>query len=176
MREARTHWSLTNTPSHLQITTQKKDIFQSINSAPILLQAPPPGDLDIDTRISMAPTENYIQGGPIMYSDDDNYIRLTYGYFDGPKFEFGKEVNGKAEFIKVPAPRADSFYLRISKIGQNFSGYYSSDGNEWILIGKYLDTKSDIAGIGLTAFSSTASSAEIPADFDFFYVTCEDGC
>lgn len=175
IRETPTHWSLTSSPNYFHIVTQSKDIFQSGNTAPLLLQPPPLGDFDIVTRIAIAPSANYDQGGLIMYGNDDNYIRLTYGYFGGRKFEFGKEVNGKFESVSIPAPTGDNFHLRILKSGQNFSSYYSQDGSDWIIIGKYLDVKIAVSQIGLTAFSHP-SSIEISADFDFFHVTCVNDC
>lgn len=175
VREDQTHWSFKTSPGYLQILTQQKDLWHTINTAPLLLQPLSTDDFEIVTKIVMAPNENYQQGGLILYGNDDNHFRLTYGYFDRRGFEFSKEINGQFESIILPAPSGDNFYLRISKSGENFSGYYSSDGSEWIIVGKYSDTKIAIAQIGLTAFGS-ASSTKTSVDFDFFHVTCGTDC
>ena len=172
IRETPTHWSLTTSPGYLRIITQRKDIWQSHNSAPLLLQPAPMGDFDIITKVTMSPTANYQQGGLVMYENDDNYIRLTYAYISGRKFEFGKEVGGVFQKFQVPAPTDDSFYLRIVKSGQDFLGYYRQSGGDWVLIGEHSNVNISVSQIGLSAFNAQyVTHIEIPADFDFFRVT-----
>lgn len=156
--------------------TQPKDIWRGNNNAPLLLQTLPPsfGNVfDLTTRIAIAPVENHHQGGLVIYNDDDNYVRLTYAYIDGPRFEFAKETGGDFQPIQVPAPPdINDFHLRIGKLGTNYYGYYSQDGTNWTLIGMHQNVNISAIDIGLLAFNAmNVTTMEIPADFDYFRVT-----
>lgn len=135
IRETPTHWSLTANPGYLRIVTQRKDIFEATNTAPVLLQTSPAGDFEISTKLTMSPTVNYQQAGLVIYGDDDNYVRLTYGYWDGLRFEFGKEINAVMNSHWAGAPTGNTFYLKIVKLGNNYIGYYSQDNSSWVKIG-----------------------------------------
>ena len=169
VREDPTHWSLTALAGAAQIVTQAKDIVGATNTAPLLLQAAPPEDFDITTRMTLSPTQNYQQGGLVVYSDDDNYLRLTYGYMGGLHFEFGKEIGSSFTWQQHAVPPGSSFYLRIRKVGQTFTGAYSTDGSSWTDVAQYTSVPITIAKVGLLALSGT-TVPEIPADFDFFHV------
>src|SRR5688572_19393450 len=175
-REDPTCWSLTASPGYLRILTQRKDIWQNTNSAPLLLQSLQPfssEDFEIQTRIVITPTANYHQGGLIIYGDDDNYVRFTYAYIDGPRFEFAKEVGGIFQPIQVPAPSGiNDFHLRIAKVGMNYFAYYSQDGSNWIWIGAHMNVNISPLEVGLLAFNAVdVTSIQIPADFDYFRLT-----
>jgi hypothetical protein len=175
-REDTTHWSLTAFPGFLRIVTQRKDIWRSNNSAPLLMQSLQPFSSDglvIQTRIVIAPIANHHQGGLVIYANDDNYVRFTYAYIDGPKFEFAKEIGGNFQQFQVPAPSGiNDFHLRIVKFGMTYYGYYSQDGEHWILIGVHENVNISPSEIGLSAFNAEdVTSTEIPADFDYFRVT-----
>ncbi|HRW98085.1 MAG TPA: hypothetical protein P5280_01275 [Cyclobacteriaceae bacterium] len=180
VRETPTHWSLTAAPGFLRIITQRKDIWQSNNSAPLLLQSLQSSsgdDLEIQTRIVITPTANHHQGGLVFYSNDNNYVRLTYGYMGSLRFEFAKEIEGNFQPIQVPAPSdINDFYLRIVKLDTSYYGYYSQDGINWTFIGLHNNVNISPSEFGLLAFNSEdETSLEIPADFDYFRVTvpCE---
>ena len=172
-REDATHWSLTAAPGHLRIITQPTDIWRDTNNAPLLLRAISNSDFSIQTRIVMAPVENYHQGGLVIYQDDDNYVRFTYAYIDGPMFEFAKEIAGEFETIQVAAPPGvNAFHLRLVKRGTNYSAYYSQDGTNWTYIESHQNVTCSPSEVGVLAFNAVAVTPnEIPADFDYFRVT-----
>jgi len=173
VREVPDHWSLAPAPGYLRIITQVKDLFRSSNNAPVLLQSAPYGDFELTTRIVMMATSNCQQGGLIAYGDDDNYVRLTYGFICFQRnFELGKEVGGDFQAVAVPPPAGNSFYLRLVKAGQTYIGYYSQDGSTWTQIGMHAGVSITVSQVGLTAFNGVGQPLcpEIPADFDFFHV------
>ncbi|MBI4559075.1 MAG: carboxypeptidase regulatory-like domain-containing protein [Candidatus Hydrogenedentes bacterium] len=171
VRENPTHWSLTAVPGTLRIITESKDLWFFINDAPILLQPAPSGNFEISTRITTNPTESHQQGGLIMYNDDDNYLRLTYGFIAGAlRFEFGQEVAGVFSSVLLDAPGPGPYFLKIIKFEQDFIAYFSPDGTVWTLIGRHSAVPVAVKEIGLSAFNGTlAVVAEIPTDFDFFH-------
>jgi len=177
-REVPTHWSLTASQGFLRINTQPKDIYELSNNAPLLLQSLQPfssDDFEIQTRIIIEPTSNFHQGGLVFYDDDDNYVRFTYAYINGPTFEFAKEIDGNFQPIQISAPPGiNDFHLRIVKSGLNYSAYYSQDENNWIWIGTHLNVNISPLEVGLLAFNAVdVTSIEIPADFDYFRATTD---
>jgi regulation of enolase protein 1 (concanavalin A-like superfamily) len=174
-REDPTHWSLSAAPGFLRITTQQKDISGTENTAPLLLQSLAPyasQDFNLQTRVTITPTANSQQAGLIVYGDDDNYVKLTHGYLEGPTFDFTQEVAGAVQSIRVPAPKnANTFYLRILKLAKNYYAYYSANGSDWTVIGTHPNVNIPPLEVGLLAFNGAGeTNAEIPADFDSFRI------
>ncbi len=170
VREIPTHWSLTANPGYLRIITEPKDIWQQTNTAPLLLQAAPSDNYIIETKVYITPLYQHQQGGLVIYGNDDNYVRLTYGFFNWIGIEFGKEISGNFQSIVIDVPSRASYYLRIMKIGKSFSGYYSEDGNNWVLVVLHSGVNLTPSYIGLLAFHSPGGASETPADFDYFKV------
>jgi len=175
VREDPAHWSITDSPGYLRMVTGQNEIRESTNNSPLLLQSLEPfpdKDFVIQTHILLTPIENFQQGGLVIYADDDNYVRLTYGYMDGPAFEFAKELGGSFQAVQIPAPPGSTdFHLLLAKSGFIYSAYYSQDGNDWKWIGSYSIGKLSPLEVGLLAFNGLgATTMEIPADFDYFKV------
>lgn len=170
IREDPAKWSLTANPGYLRIITQRKDIWQHHNSAPIVLRPAGFPQYEIRTFVSITPTANYHQAGLVMYGDDNNYVRLTYGWINHPTFEFGAESGGVFRSKQITAPvHYNNIHLRIVKIGASYLAFYSSDGAEWVYIGTHYNVPISPSAAGLTAFNAEyETGVEIPADFDTF--------
>ena len=153
--------------------TTLSDIYEGDNTAPLFLQSySGSNSFQIETQVTMSPTEDYQQAGLIIYGNDDNYIRLTYGHLAKPAFELTKEVNGSFASIWKAAPSSafgNPLYLRIVKRDSTIYGYYSLTGHDWVLIGQRAGFYHPVTAIGLSAFGNNdATVASIPADFDYF--------
>ena len=175
-KEDPTHWSLTASPGYLRIITQPKDTWGGSDNAPLLLRSLPPSsgeNFSIQTRVVITPTANFHQGGLIVYADDDNSVRLTYAYINGPKFEFAKEIAGTFQPIQIPAPAGiHNFHLRITKQGTDYVAHYSQDGSSWTSIGTHQNINLSSPDVGLLALNGVGwTPIEIPADFDYFRLT-----
>jgi regulation of enolase protein 1 (concanavalin A-like superfamily) len=175
-REDPSHWSLTAAPGYLRIMTQPKDTWAGSENAPLLLRPVPPSsgeNFAIQTRVRITPTENFHQGGLIVYADDPNSVRFTYAYINGPRFEFAKEVAGNFQPIQVAAPAGvNNFHLRITKQGTDYVAHYSQDGINWSLIGAHQNVNLASPDVGLLALNGVGwTLVEIPADFDYFRLT-----
>jgi hypothetical protein len=159
--------------SILRMITQQKDLAGSANTAPILVQDAPGGDFEISTKVTMSPSASSQQSGIILYADDNNYIRVSYGFFEAKGFQIAKEINGALESFQLitDIPTADSFYLKLVKLGQTYTGYYSTDNSIWIWIGEYTNISTSFTQMGLTAYNGAGGTgSEIASDFDFFHV------
>jgi hypothetical protein len=63
----------------------------------------------------------------------------------------------------------DEVYLRIVRQASSYTGYFSTNGTEWIEVGTH-GIGFEPASIGLYARNQGAVT-EIPADFDHFVLT-----
>jgi hypothetical protein len=58
-------------------------------------------------------------------------------------------------------------YLRLRRIGNTYTGYYSEDGENWLMLGEYTQDFSQVR-LGLMA---AQAEKPIPATFDFFTIS-----
>ncbi len=166
-REDPTHWSLITRPGHLRIVTQTGGIFESTEKQKNLLLTPAPeGDFRIVTKCTIDPTENFQYAGLMVYQGRDRYVQVNRAFTDGNSFNFDVETGGTPINHRVPAS-ATTFYLRITKQGDTYTGDYGLDGQSWTTIGQ--GTVS-LAGskVGICAANNLPGKPHIPADFDFF--------
>ena len=168
VREDPTHWSLKERPGFLRITTQTGGVFGPERHQKNLLLTPAPeGDFRITTRCTINPTQNYQYAGLFVYQGDDRYVQLNRAYTDGGgSFNFDIEKQGNPKNIRVPAS-ATTFYLRITKHGDTYTGEYSLDGESWTKVGEGTVALEN-PKIGIGAANNLAGVPEIPADFDLF--------
>lgn len=169
VREDNTKWSLTANPGYMRITTQQGDIYGTTNTMKnILLQTPGTTDYNVVVKLTFSPTTNWHQAGILAYANDDNYIMLDRVYYDGNKFGFKKEIAAAVTDQNVTDSLGATVYLKLSKSGTSYSGYYSSDGATWTLITTYTGISLTNPKVGIYAASGGASPAAINADFDYF--------
>jgi len=174
IREDPSHWSLKVRPGYLRITTQKGDIATTLyyDSRNLLLQGTKSGDFVISTRLHIQPSYDYHQGGLIVYSNDDNYVKLVRSHVlkdGGNVVELISEKDGKMTFLSLRLPAKD-VYLRLTRTGSSYMGEYSTSGKpaEWFTVGSASITL-DSPKVGLIAISGPLLNVpEIPVDFDYF--------
>jgi beta-glucosidase len=166
-------WSILNEDSGnysfvadgLQITTQEGDLTDG--SAKNVFVQPAFGDWLAETHIllSAAPNANYQQAGLVVYENNNNYLKLVYdtssfGPFVFRRFSFYKTSDGSTSQIgsAFSFPQYTDLYFRIGKVGSNYEAYYSTDGDDFSLLGaasaQYLNPQ-----IGLLAINGTPSTA-----------------
>ena len=79
-------------------------------------------------------------------------------YFDN--FENGSATGSNYHV----AFQGSVIYLRLQRKGNTYTGYYSEDGQNWLMTGQHVRDFSQIK-VGLVA---AQSQTEIPAVFDYF--------
>lgn len=170
----------------LEIDTSSGDIYGEDNSDPknFVLQDQPEGDWIIETLVDAAGfSEQYQQGGLIVYADDDNYVKLDYladnqaGDPLAARLEFRSEIDG---VVQDPQPDLKditdtTWYLRLEKSGSTFTAYYSLDGEEWTALGEPLQNADAAVNgrIGLFAFGAQQNESAT-ARFDYFRLVGEE--
>lgn len=172
IREDPTHWSLTTHPGFLRLTTQQT--FSDVSN--LLVQTAPVGDYEIQSRLIFTPTENFQMAGLIAYQDDNNSLSLGRAFCDVPppacvnngiyfdRVEGGSLVGSNYGMNIAVQGEA---YLRLVRQGMTYTGYVSSDGVDWIVVGVHTVTITPTQ-IGLKATNQIQGASEISADFDFF--------
>ncbi|MEU8381829.1 ThuA domain-containing protein, partial [Streptosporangium sp. NPDC048865] len=167
------------TGGNLEIDTQTGDIFGTGNSNPknFILQTAPSGDWTLETKIDgSALSEQYQQGGLIVYTGDDDYVKLdfvmdnTAGSALSRRIELRSEVAGT---VLNPQPQIGSltqgvWHLRLKKEGTSFKGSYSADGTTWTEFSEAVtNTAVDNGKIGVYAIG-TSQQASKTVKFDYF--------
>ncbi len=166
-REDPTHWSLSARPGYLRIITQTGGIYESTEKQKNLLLMPAPkGDFRIVTKCTIDPTENFQYAGLMVYQGRNNYVQINRAFTDGNSFNFDLEADGKPINKRVPAS-VTTFYLRITKQGNTYTGDYSPDGETWTMVGQGSASLVD-SKVGICAANNLPGKPHIPADFDFF--------
>ncbi|WP_436759233.1 ThuA domain-containing protein [Streptosporangium sp. V21-05] len=169
------------TGGNLEIDTQTGDIFGTGNTAPknFILQTAPSGDWTIETKVDgSALNEQYQQGGLIVYTGDDDYVKLDYvvdntaGSAVSRRIELRSEVAG---VVQEPQPQIGSltqgvWHLRLKKEGTGFKGSYSADGTAWTEFAQAVTNTAVGSGkIGVYTIG-TAQQASKTVKFDYFRV------
>ena len=139
------------------------------------------GDFTIETKVTANPTQNYQGAGLLVYGSDGNLIRLelvNFGWYDRNIY-----MESQENYVKVAkrwtggeAPSIPTeVYLRITRTGNQFDGYYSTDGTTWTEV-PYTEGENPIvnesigdrpqAGVAVVANGNT--SGTFSADFEYF--------
>ena len=114
------------------------------------------GNFTVETQIvnTSLPTQYYRSAGILAYGQDGDLVRLEvsnwtkWGMGDVVYMEsqIGKVKDAK-RYASVPEYSAtynNSIYLKMTRIGDEFKGYYSSDGDAWTEV---VDTVPDNTGL-----------------------------
>ena len=148
VRENNANWSLSESPGHLVITSQKGDIQGASNNAENILLQNANTDWTIESKIefSRRPTKTDQQGGLVAYQDDDNYVKLVYnnarkGFMDSDELiELYVETHGSqysAANINTIGLLNDNYTIvfKLEKKGSNYNAYYSIGGKSFEFLG-----------------------------------------
>lgn len=173
LREVPTNWSLTAAPGALQINADGGEVSDETMTN-LLLRAVPPGNFQMETKVTFSPTVDFQFAGLIIYESPSNLIQAGRAFCDLPDVCVGDGLyvdyynNGSFVTPNFAAAYPESeVYLRLIRQGDTYTFQSSTDGNEWILRGGTVSSMTPLQ-IGLAAGQNTSSM--IPAFFDYFEV------
>jgi len=178
VRENHSYYSLTERPGFFRLKTQK----QSLNGYPqtepstenILLAVCPDKDFIVDTFLEFHPTEEYHQAGLVVYQDDDHFIKLVSAINRGlpqPRFFQFYSQNGPDTAYTNAAATLDQVYLRIERVGDTYAGYYSSDGENYILLDAFTNPVETASAGFMGENGSIGTTTPALADYDYLTIT-----
>jgi len=173
LHEDPNNWSLAAVPGSLQINVVGGQVSDETITN-LLLRAAPPGDFQIETKVTFRPTADFQFAGLIIYESPPNLIQAGRAFCDLPDVCVGEGLyvdyysNGSFVTPNFAAAYTESeIYLRLIRQGDTYTFQTSSDGSEWILRGGTVSPMNPLQ-IGLAAGQNT--SGPIPALFDYFEV------
>ncbi|MFC8848918.1 MULTISPECIES: ThuA domain-containing protein [unclassified Micromonospora] len=165
----------------LQIDVPSGDIYGTGNTGPtnFILQTAPSGDWTLETKVDGSLlAEQYQQAGLIVHADDDNYVKFDFivdnqaGQAVSRRIEFRSEVGGA---VQDPQPQVSDlasgvWHLRVARTGNDFTGSYSADGQEWTTLGTVSNTAVGATPkVGLFTLGANAATSKT-ASFDYFRI------
>lgn len=166
-----------NSIFQVNVPTGNNDLFPGNNhDAPRLLRSVT-GDFSITSRVEFMPAFEYQGAGILIWQNVENMLRLEHGYggvSGSPQsgVGFSQQVDGIFEIL---ASRLDHptdspiIYLRLTRVGDHFSGYYSTDSIVWVEIGDATLAYNETLEIGFAVINQHQDNP-IEADFDFVQV------
>jgi len=164
-------WSLTANPGYLTIITLPADVHQTANNpVNFFLFDVPYENFEVSTHILIQPEQDFEQAGLLLYDDWDNYARLARVHaFGSQAVEPALETNAAySEWIQN-IDNTPEIYLRMTKIDDQLSYYYSVEGEDWIEVGPHPYVRWENTYAVLYAISPV-SEREIDALFDYIEV------
>jgi hypothetical protein len=179
-------WSLTASPGNLRLVGTNADMWKSCNNPKnLLLQQAPTGDFEVQTKLVIAPTVNYQQGGLLVFQDLDNYLKLDVVWNTTTQgglsveyiFEQGGVPINEPNWPWISIHPSRVYFLKLAKSGDVYSGYFSLDGELWTQVGSWTTSVFISPKIGLFSLANNCSgnTPDISVDFDFFRVNTASG-
>ncbi|MDP2897088.1 MAG: protein kinase [bacterium] len=184
------HFSLSRNQGSLTITTQHGDLLSDDYENLFLVDCPSGSRQDFQLTtclLGFKPMTYFHQAGLVCYNDDDNWLKLVYGWNHAtgrPSFNVGAETGGHLVNVYFRAsPVGEQVWLRIIKRGNRYTCYTSLDGDTflpmtpliWDLTGVFQGCTvwgdGSVRRVGVFANNgSRPTTPEIDASFDFFEV------
>ncbi|GKX27565.1 hypothetical protein SH1V18_00450 [Vallitalea longa] len=111
----------------------------------------------VTVKMTGVTTTGYEQAGLLIYKDDDNFVQIARMHKMGnPLIAMNTRSNGdNVEDVKPEKAGYTNatIYLKLLKNNDNYTGYYSEDGQNWVEVANVDNATLDNARIGL--FAST---------------------
>jgi alpha-glucuronidase len=168
----------------LVITSQQGDLQGNVNTARNLALQDVDGDWTAESAVvfSRPLATNNEQGGVLGYADDNNYVKLAWemgnatAAINKARIVFLREQNGTASTLEITGADAQrivgadgAIWLRLTKIGNSYRAYYSSDGDVYRYIGS-TTLNAEPTKAGLLAFNRAGTSTDLDVAFDYFRI------
>lgn len=144
----------------------------------MLLQTPPSGDFQMETKIDTTPVDTDQAPGITAWQDTTNYLRFEYELDGGLNFRAHKVIAdvGSPNVITACAAPSAPVYLRVTRSANTWTYAYSTDGFSFTTCGSFsqaLTLGGAGSGIGPTYNAATGADA-ISVDFDYFRASVPD--
>lgn len=138
-----------------------------------------PGDCGLWSAVARVryntPDERYEQVDLIAYSDDDNFMKLSYEQGTYHAFQLLGETDATGYIVKsrVEPAMTDYFWLRLDRVGSVYTGYFSTDlttdpdAVSWSPVGS-LSAQLASPQVGFGGWNYTNGPSGELAEFDYF--------
>ncbi|RKQ93981.1 glucose/arabinose dehydrogenase [Solirubrobacter pauli] len=171
----------------LRIRTFDADISGADNGPieNLILQTPPSGDWVAETKMTAPLGDAWQLAGFMLFSDVDHYVKYDVVADNDPGAAKVRRVelrgeNGGGAFgptgagdIEPPASATDTWWLRLTKKGNTYTGAISADGTTWVQSPGSVTVALSNPAIGLMGIGP-AQAAPIDVDFEYFRIGAAD--
>ncbi|WHX79780.1 DUF1349 domain-containing protein [Priestia flexa] len=127
------------------------------------------GDFQLTTKVHTKPLNRYDQAGLMVRVSKDTWIKSSVEYIPNESNKLGAVVinNGYSDWSTQDFEEDQSaLYFRMKKVGQDYSLYYSVDGEKWKQLRiAHLFAEEETMQIGIYACSPQGEGYE--ASFEF---------
>lgn len=113
-------------------------------------------------KMSGKTINNWDEAGLFIYKDDDNYVAVERKHgTNSPKIHVVTEANGSAnEDQNTANPDAEAIWLKLEKSGNTFTGYYSTDKENWTKVGNSITNDKIGNSFGVALVAGTGNSTK----------------
>ena len=169
-------WSLTERPCYMRIYTAPSGVGETS-----LLRELPAGAYDAGIHLHFEPQSNFQDAGIVLYLDEEHHLMLGRAHCslapptcvgNGIYFDHVGEGNWIGSNYAFATAETSEAYLRLEYNLGTYTGLYSSDGEEWHVIGSHVPDFTPTR-IGITT-SGDLTGQHLPADFDYFWIRSND--
>jgi PKD repeat protein len=166
----------------LAITTFDADISGSSNGAiqNLILQTPPAGDWTVETKMTAPLKDSWQLAGFMLHADNDHYVKYDVVADNAPgaekvrrvelRYENGGNLTGPSgvgDDLAPPASPTDTWWLRLTKTGDTYTGAISADGQTWQQTPGSVTMPLTNPGLGLMAIGPDQNDGPIDVTFDY---------
>ncbi len=169
----------------LSIDTFNADISGGDNGPieNLILQTPPEGDWTVETKMTAPLAKNWQLAGLMLYEDDDHYVKydiVADNAAGAPaarrvelRYEDGGNLTGPGVAdLPPPASATDTWWLRLTKTGNTYTGAISADGETWTQTPGSVTVELDDPGLGVMAIGPQQVTP-VTVDFDYIRLVTE---
>ncbi|MCC8146417.1 MAG: glycoside hydrolase family 97 catalytic domain-containing protein [Bacteroidales bacterium] len=176
LRNKEDNWKL-NSNTSVTITTMPGELYPGTASAEnIFLTQAKDNNFSFTCKLDFNPQQDYLSAGLIVYLGDDKVFgayRRYHSSYGGNVLSIVSQNGSSFSENQISDPLTNQeIYLKITKSGSSFSGFYSTDNENWIQIKNNVTNSSLSNGIslkiGLYAVSGNGKTGKIPAVFSNF--------
>jgi regulation of enolase protein 1 (concanavalin A-like superfamily) len=166
---------LTANSGFLRITTTSppyRDLYKPISTNAPKLMLSTSDNFVVETKVMTVTDQEWESAGILIWKDSNNFLRLdrAVGASNSQRIVFIMSKDGGWDPIDVVlSSNLNPTFLKITRSGNVFSGYYSSNGLDWISIGEKSFPASDPIDVGLDVVNVYHEGIFF-ADFDYFRV------
>jgi len=144
-------YSLSSEASWLEVRAASGSNLHGSNfDAPRLLQEIS-GDFGVEVKMKAALDDLPSVSGLLVWKDEENYIRFERGMHLKDEISLAGNVQGEYNHFGRGMLASEILYLRLERIGDRFSAYCSSDGENWMTCGDVRFPAEDPIQIGIHA-------------------------
>jgi hypothetical protein len=165
-------WTFTD-DGWLQIIGEDDALLSDNRQNNLLWYPLPAGDFAITVHLKTKPIENFQQAAIFIYEDPENYITINRGYCGpcatgGNGFYMDYKISGQFGNYNATT-NAEDVYLRLESKGNIISGFYATEPEQWIRLGRfgnYFQFKK--VGLGV---SNVHAASDVIGLFDYFEIS-----